>query len=238
MARRIIDLSREISHMMPVPNPQFNQAPAIWDRITHGSQGKYPHGDISFHLRDFLIGEHVGTHVDAFCHYDPSPDALSMERMPLEMFMTEAVCIDVSHVKPKTFIEIADLKQGLDKAGLSIRKGDTFLYWQNYYARKNEPNWLHEFAGLSGEATHWLADQGVINIGCECASIDNSEAMPFDANPSFPSHVACRDRKMINTENLANLEAVVGKRFEYIGLPLKLVGGTGCPIRAVAILRD
>jgi kynurenine formamidase len=29
---------------------------------------------------------------------------------------------------------------------------------------------------------------------------------------------------------------VVGKRFLYIGLPLRLVGGTGCPIRAVAML--
>ena len=34
----------------------------------------------------------------------------------------------------------------------------------------------------------------------------------------------------------ANLESVAGKRFLYIGLPLRLIGGTGCPIRAVALL--
>lgn len=239
MARVLIDLSRKISHMMPVANPHVNQVPAFWDRVTHqGLKGKWAHADISFHMRDFLIGEHVGTHVDALCHYDPRPDALSMEQIPLDWLITEAVCIDVSHVKPMTFITVDDLKRGLQKANLSIKKGDTFLYWQNHYARQNEPNWLHEFAGLNWEAAQSLADQGVINIGCECASIDNAIAMPFDANPAFPAHRTCRDRGMLNTENLANLEKVVGKRFLYIGLPLPLVGGTGCPIRAVAILEE
>jgi kynurenine formamidase len=59
--------------------------------------------------------------------------------------------------------------------------------------------------------------------------------MPVDAEPAFPAHRTCRDRGVLNTENLANLEDVTGKRFLYIGLPLRLVGGTGCPIRAVAM---
>jgi kynurenine formamidase len=237
MARILVDLSREISHMMPVANPHINQVPAFWDRVTHdGLSGKWKHADISFHIRDFLIGEHVGTHVDALCHYDPRPGAPCLDKMPLDMFMTEAVCVDVSHVEPKTFITTDDLKNGLHKANLTIKKGDTFLYWQNYYSRKHEPNWLHEFAGLNWEAAQWLADQGVVNVGCECASIDSSVAMPFDANPAFPAHRTCRDRGMLNTENLTNLETVVGTRFLYIGFPLRLVGGTGCPIRAVAVV--
>jgi kynurenine formamidase len=173
--------------------------------------------------------------VDALCHYDPRPDAPCLDKLPLEMFLTEGVCVDVSHVKPGTFITADDLKKGLAKANLSVKKGDTFLYWQDYYARKDEPNWLHEFAGLNWEAAQWVADQGVVNIGCECASIDSSAAMPIDAEHAFPAHRACRDRGVLNTENLANLEQVTGRRFLYIGLPLRLVGGTGCPIRAVAM---
>lgn len=239
MARRLVDLSREIYHMMPVANPQVNQVPAFWDRLNHASsKGRWEHADISFHIRDFLIGEHVGTHVDAFCHYDPRPGAPCMDKLPLDLFMTDALCVDVSHVQPMTFITMDDLRRGLDKAGLEVRKGDTFLYWQNYYARQHEPNWLHEFAGLDWDAAQWLADQGVVNIGCECASIDNAAAMPADADPAFPAHRTCRDRGMLNTENLANLESVVGMRFLYIGFPLRLVGGTGCPIRAVAVLEN
>ena len=146
------------------------------------------------------------------------------------------MCVDVSHVKPGTFITVRDLQNGLEKANLTIKKGDTFLYWQDYYARKDEPNWLHEFAGLDWDAAQWLADQGVVNIGCECASIDSSAAMPDrrQARLSRASHLP--GPRHLNTENLANLESVVGKRFLYIGLPLRLVGGTGCPIRAVAML--
>jgi len=239
MARTLIDLSRPISHMMPVANPHINQVPAFWDRLNHqSSKGQWQHADISFHIRDFLIGEHVGTHVDALCHYDPHPNAPCLDKLPLDMFMTDAVCIDVSHVRPAAFISVDDLKNGLARAELSIRKGDTFLYWQNYYARKDEPDWLNEFAGLDWTAAQWLADQGVVNIGCECASIDSSAAMPLNADPAFPAHRTCRDRGMLNTENLANLESVVGRRFLYIGLPLRLVGGTGSPIRAIAVLES
>ena len=239
MGRILVDLSRPISHMMPVANPHFNQVPAFWDRVTHaGLQGRWRHADISFHIRDFLIGEHVGTHVDALCHYDPRPEAPCLDQLPLDLFMTEAVCVDVSHRQPGTFVTLQDLKQGLEGANLSIQKGDTLLYWQNYYARSHEPNWLQEFAGLDWDAAQWLADQGVVNIGCECASIDSSAAMPFDADPAFPAHRTCRERGMLNTENLANLDKVVGRRFVYIGFPLRLVGGTGSPIRAVAVLED
>ena len=50
--------------------------------------------------------------------------------------MTEAVCIDVSHAKPGTFITVEDLRRWAGEGGLSIKHGDTFLYWQNYYARQ------------------------------------------------------------------------------------------------------
>ncbi|MEF2552622.1 cyclase family protein [Aurantimonas sp. A2-1-M11] len=239
MVRRLIDLSRPISHMMPVANPHVNQVPAFWHRLTHESErGTHKHSDISFQIRDFLIGEHVGTHVDALCHFTPSPDAPAIADMELEWFFADAICVDVSHITPLSFIEVDDLKVAVAKTGLTVKPGSTFLYFQDYYARQDQPNWLHEFAGLTGDATHWLADQGVKNIGCETASIDCSTAMPKDANPSFPAHRACRDRGIINTENLANLDKVVGKAFTYIGLPLPLVGGTGSPIRAVALLED
>src|SRR5262249_60648718 len=130
MARVLVDLSREISHMMPVANPHINQVPAFWDRLTHASTKGRWKSDISFHIRDFLIGEHVGTHVDALCHYDPRPGAPCLDRLPLEVFVTEAVCVDVSHVAPQSFITAEELKGALQKAGLTINKGDTFPHGQ------------------------------------------------------------------------------------------------------------
>jgi kynurenine formamidase len=236
----IVDLSQTISHMQPVANYHVNQRPAFWHRIDHDSSlGTFDHApDLSWQIRDLLIGEHVSTHVDALCHYTAGSDAWCMERMPLNWFISPAVCIDLSHVQSDAFIERSDIEAALDHAGLRLRSGDTFLYHQSYYSRNPSPPYPDDWTGLSRDATLWLADQGVRNIGCETPSIDNSRAMANDANPCFPAHRVCRDRQMINTENLADLAPVVGKRFLYIGLPLKLRGGTGCPVRAIALVEE
>jgi kynurenine formamidase len=73
----------------------------------------------------------------------------------------------------------------------------------------------------------------VINIGQDAPSI---EAGANVKEMTFPCHVLCRELQRHNTENLANIEAVAGKRFLYVGLPLKIRHGTGSPIRAVAVL--
>jgi kynurenine formamidase len=238
--KKIVDLSQTIYHMQPVANYRSHQRPAFWDRSTHETTaGTYTHAqDLSWHVRDFLIGEHVSTHVDALCHYTPGEDAWCMERMPLDWFLTRGLCIDLSNKRPDEYITPQDLQHALSAVGLEIKPGDTLLYHQNYYSRSPEPPFPHDWTGLDWEAAQWLADKGVRNIGCETPSIDNSRAMQPDSNPCFPAHRVCRDRRMINTENLADLSALVGKNFLYIGLPLKLRGGTGCPVRAIALLEE
>jgi kynurenine formamidase len=189
-------------------------------------------------MRDFIIGEHVSTHVDALCHYTPGEDAWCIEQIPLDWFITPAVCVDLSCKRPDDYIEPKDLEEALNCANLTIKPGDTFLYHQDFYARNPEPPYPPDWTGLTWDAAMWLADRGVRNIGCESTSIDSYRAVRNDSDPCFPAHRVCRDRRMLNTENLADLTPVVGKRFLYVGLPLKLRGGTGCPIRAVAILED
>lgn len=48
----------------------------------------------------------------------------------------------------------------------------------------------------------------------------------------------CREKKLLNMENLANLDKVSGKRFIFIGFPLKIRGASGSSIRAVALLEE
>lgn len=120
----IIDLSQTISHMQPVANYHVNQRPAFWHRITHETTlGTFAHApDLSWQIRDFLIGEHVSTHVNALCHYTPGDEAWCMERMPLDWFITSAVCVNLSAKRPEEFIEPADLETALAHAGLTDRR--------------------------------------------------------------------------------------------------------------------
>ena len=69
-----------------------------------------------------------------------------------------------------------------------------------------------------------------MNIGVDAPAIDHPDDL------TFAGHYICGEYGISNTENLCNLDKVAGKRFLYAGLPLKIRGGTGAPIRAVAIL--
>jgi len=86
------------------------------------------------------------------------------------------------------------------------------------------------YPGLDRGATEFIIDQGCVNFGVDSASPDM-----FD-DKTYPCHIVCRERQVVHMENLCNLDKLIGKRFTFIALPLKIRGGTGSPIRAVAIL--
>ena len=86
--------------------------------------------------------------------------------------------------------------------------------------------------GLTRRATEYIIDKGAINFGVDCTSPD----MLLDK--TYPCHTVCAERQVTHIENLCNLDKLVGKRFTFVALPLKIRKGTGSPLRAVAILND
>lgn len=190
-------------------------------------------------VRTLLVSEHGPTHVDALCHIDPTREE-SIEKMSLDWFYGDAVGIDVSHVSSDEFITPDDLETGLAEHGLEIQDGDAITlhtgHRQEHYGVEDHEQryaYQYEYTGLTGEAATWLADRGVKNIGIDAPSIDHGTA---SSTAEFPAHDVCAEREMINIENMANLDTVVGERFTLCAFPLKLRDGTGSPIRPVAIL--
>jgi kynurenine formamidase len=53
-----------------------------------------------------------------------------------------------------------------------------------------------------------------------------------------PVHMMCRERGVLNVENLRNVDRIPRRAFTFIGLPLKVRNGCGSPIRAVALTED
>ena len=122
----IIDLSQEIYSGMPV----FPGLPEVkisvhvsheeWDGITDSDI-------VSPAVNRLELGEHTGTHVDALNHMARQYRGQSIETMPLTMFYTPGICLDLSHKGPRELIEISDLERALKAAGLEILPGDTIL---------------------------------------------------------------------------------------------------------------
>ena len=76
----------------------------------------------SYRSNLMILSDHASTHVDSFTHFDPDPDAATIDRMPLDLFCGEAICLDLSHLAPRAGITVADLEAALAKDGLELSK--------------------------------------------------------------------------------------------------------------------
>lgn len=227
--RTVLDLSREVYEGMPIwPG---HQLPYMMVNLTHESFRQRYGTTAGFETHSWLISEHTGTHADATLEY--ADDGVPIDQTPLEYYYGEATCIDVSHVRHPDYITADDLRAAVAAGGQEIRKGD-ILILETGHGDRTWPS--HEFAevytGLNREAMIWIAEQGVVNIGTDSVSVDHSDDTEFSA------HMVCAEYRIVITEILTNLRPLIGKRFEFYGLPVKLRRGTGAPIRAIAIVDD
>ena len=225
----IIDLSQEIFSGMPV----FHGLPEVKITVhaSHEPQDGISGSDVvSPTVNRLEFGEHTGTHVDAFNHMGRQYRAQSIETMPLTMFYTEGICLDLSHKKPRELIDPVDLEQALAGAELEILRGDTVLLYTDHYRRAfGTDNW-DRGPGLNVAAARWLGAKRIAAFGVETASPGVRHVSNKDV------HRICGEMGFTHYENLINLHLLVGRgRFRFIGLPLKIRGGTGSPVRAVAV---
>lgn len=225
----IIDLSQEIFSGMPV----FHGLPEVKITVyaSHEPQDGITGSDVVSPVVNRLeFGEHTGTHVDAFNHMGRQYRGQSIETMPLTTFYTEGVCLDLSHKGLRELIEPADLERALAAAELEIKRGDTVLLYTDHYRRAfGTGNW-ERGPGLDVAAARWLGSKRIAAFGVETASPGVRHVSNKDV------HRICGEMGFTHYENLINLHLLIGRgRFRFIGLPLRIRGGTGSPVRAVAV---
>jgi kynurenine formamidase len=228
----IIDLSQEIYSGMPV----FHGLPEV-KMTLHASheqwEGIQDSDVVSPAVHKLEMGEHTGTHVDAINHMAAQYRGQSIDTLPLTMFYTEGICLDLSHKGLRDLIEPVDLEGALAQAGLEIKQGDTVLLYTDHYRRTFGTEAWFNGPGISVEAARWLGQQGIAAFGVETAS----PGVRHVSNKGV--HHVCGEMGFTHYENLINLYQLVGKgRFRFIGLPLKIRGGTGSPVRAVAVFEE
>ena len=225
----IIDLSQEIYEGMPVYKdlPQVkmtvHNSHEEWNGIKN-PETKTPA------VHKLELGEHTGTHVDAINHMAIQYKGKSIDKMPLSMFYTEGICLNFSHKGLKELIEPNEIVYACEKAGLKIEKGDTVLIYTDHYRKYfNRKDWSNG-PGISTKTARWLGEKKICAFGVETMS----PGVPGISNKEV--HQICGELNFTHYENMINLHLLIGKgRFRFIGFPLKIKGGTGSPVRAVAI---
>lgn len=188
--------------------------------------------------------EHGGTHIDAPIHFSKGKQTL--DQIPIDRMVGAAIRIDVTEpcgrVRDYQVI-ISDLEAWETQHG---RIPDSVIvlldtgfakFWpsrKGYLGtvlRGQEGVQALHFPGLHAEAAAWLVrERQVKAVGIDTASIDHGQSTKFETHVTLLSH------NIPVFENLTNLQGLPDRGFNVIALPMKIAGGTGGPLRIIAVL--
>lgn len=229
MPPRVIDLSQPLSKESQL-HPFFPPTQVL-RHIQHSDASP---GAASFAAEVIITSNHAATHVDAFGHFDPDPNAPKITDIPLDTFCGDALCVDVREYPRGHDVSAEEVERAVAQSGQALGEADVLLFCSDHYRRTaGTPAFLDGFSGVSAEAVHWMADRGVKIFGVETISPDL-----VYLTDEYPSHRACAERRLTHYENLNNLSEVVNRRFKFYGFPLRLEPAYGSPVRAVGIIED
>jgi kynurenine formamidase len=197
-----------------------------------------------YEANSFSTAEHGGTHLDAPIHF--AAGRHHADEIPLERLIGPAVVIDVTKQAAANRdyqVSVADFEAWEARHGRLPERIIVLLrtgfgrYWPDRVrymgtaARGPEAVKELHFPGLHPDAARWLAEQREIHaIGLDTPSID------YGQSAGFESHRILFEQNIPAFENVANLERLPATGFEVIALPMKIRGGSGGPLRIVAIL--
>ena len=212
-------------------------------RLEKVADGMTP-GGYYYAANDFFSSEHGGTHVDAPIHFAQGHQ--TVDRIPLERLVGAAVVIDVTEAAKGNAdyqvtaddLQRAEARDGripdraivLLRTGFSTRWPDAATYLGTAERGEAGAAKLH-FPGLHPDAAAWLiANRSISAIGIDTASIDHGPSTRFE------SHRALFAKDIPAFENLTSLERLPLRGAHVIALPMKIAGGSGAPLRVIAIL--
>jgi kynurenine formamidase len=196
-------------------------------------------GGYWYAANDFCAAEHGGTHLDAPIHFGAG--RWTADEVPLDRLLGPAVVIDISDAAGRdrdallrrAHVEAFEAEHGRIPEGavVLVRTGwDRFWPDRARYLGGAETSALH-FPGVGAEAAAWLTTaRRVRSVGIDTASIDHGPSTDFRAHQVFAN------ANVPVFENLTNLAALPPRGATFIGLPMKIRGGSGGPLRAVALL--
>lgn len=188
--------------------------------------------------------EHGGTHIDAPIHFSKGKQTL--DQIPIEQMIGAGVRIDITeqcaHDRDYRVV-ISDFERWEAEHG-PIANGAIVLLdtgYARFWADRKDylgtdlrgqegVRELH-FPGLDPEAAAWLVrERRVKAVGIDTASID------FGQSTKFETHVALLSQNVPVFENLSDLQDLPARGFDVVALPMKIDGGTGGPLRIIAVV--
>ena len=193
------------------------------------------------------LGEHTGTHFDAPIHWVTGRDLPqnATDTIPERRFIGPACVIDVTAdvERDSDFLLTPERVQQWEATYGLIPARSWVLLRTGWSSRKSRADFLnaHEDGahspGFSKECSEFLAhERDVLGVGVETVGTDAGQAGTF--NPPFPNHTTMHGAGKFGITSLINLDQLPPTGAVVIAAPLKITGGSGSPLRVLALTPD
>jgi kynurenine formamidase len=194
---------------------------------------------------NFAAAEHGGTHLDAPVHFAAGKH--STEQIPVTQLVGAAAVIDVSSQvasNPDYLITPEDV-EAWERGHAAIPAGAIVVFRTGWGSRwPDRARYLGtmktgaaavpelHFPGIDPSTAHWLVAHHVRAVGIDTPSIDYGQSRTFD------THQVLLGADIPAFENVAHVSALPATGAFIIGLPMKIRGGSGGPLRIVAVVPE
>jgi kynurenine formamidase len=239
---KVVDLSQPLGPDTPVIGlpPIFGQSPGVTMEVISRFNDAGP----AWYWNVIHMGEHTGTHFDAPVHWITGKDLPqnTTETIPVARFVGPACVIDISretaanedHLVMPEHIEAWERQHG------RIPKGAWVLLRTDWSKRTDPKTFLNvkedgpHSPGFHKSTSQLLAnDRDILGVGVETVGTDAGQAGTFD--PPFPNHSTMHGAGKFGLASLRNLDQLPATGAIVIAAPLKIVNGSGSPLRVLAI---
>ena len=239
---KVVDLTQPLGPSTPVIGlpPMFAASPGV----TIDPISKYDDKGPAWYWNTIRMGEHTGTHFDAPIHWITGKDLPdnACDTIPAARFIGPACVIDVTADaarNPDFLLTPERLEQWEGEHG-RIPRGAWVLLRTGWSRRADEASFINagedgpHSPGFDPRTSALLAlDRDVLGVGVETIGTDAGQAGRFD--PPFPNHATMHGAGKFGLASLCNLDQLPATGAIVIAAPLKIVNGSGSPLRVIAI---
>jgi len=240
---KVVDLTQPLEPKTPILSlpPQFAQNPPFEIEVLSEYDDRGP----AWYWNWFKCGEHTGTHFDAPIHWISGKDYPNnaTDTIEPEKFIGPACVIDVAAKTHKDHDHLVTV--------------DQILEWEKTHGKIPEQSWVlirsdwskrtetKEFLNVHDDGAHtpgWHVDavpflaqeRNVRGVGVETVGTDAGQAFRFE--PAFPCHAIMHGSNKFGLASLTNLDKLPPTGAVIIAAPLKIVRGSGSPLRVLALV--
>lgn len=237
----VIDLTAPLASETPLLElpPEFGQTAQFQlEEIS-----KYDDRGPAWYWNNFRTGEHTGTHFDAPIHWVTGQDKADISTVPVSAFVAPAVVIDVTadvEADPNFLIEKSHLDAFQSEHG-EFPQGGWLLCRTGWSARTTQEDMVNNTEtgptspGMAVDCARWVAEESTLQgIGVETIGTDAGAAHSFD--PPFPCHSFFLGAGKYGLAQLQNLDKLPATGAVVVASPLKIVTGSGSPVRVLALV--